>query len=431
MVPEFGLGDLKYRYTQDDLQETERTMRRADRNGDGFIDRDEARRAPWTHRDPFEMDLNKDDRLDRMELTQRYARRRLLRGAATELVRKAWRSGNGIRPSGRGDDDDRRRRDNDRYRRDSTYWLPATILGRFDQNRNGRLEAEEAAQLGMPTSLIDVDRDGELSRDELHGFMRELQDEAQSVAEGLPAWFYEADANRDGQVAVSEFTDEWTDEKFAQFKQLDADGDGLLTTAEVAASIGAVGGAFRNEKAEVLAPRRTVISEIEVEEDFTIGDLDVQLSITHTYVSQLDAYLTGPDGQRIELFAAIGGSNDHFNKTIFDDQAREAIYKARAPYEGRFLTTGATKRQPSLGHFKGKSVKGVWQLVIRGTRSERFGMLHGWSLLVKPQEDDGVAVPEEGSADGETGVTSPPTGATTVENQARATTLAMIASRSA
>ena len=34
----------------------------------------------------------------------------------------------------------------------------------------------------------------------------------------------------------------------------------------------------------------------------------------------------------------------------------------------------------------GKSVKGVWQLVVRATRSDRFGMLHSWALLVKPQE---------------------------------------------
>ncbi|MEL6110702.1 MAG: proprotein convertase P-domain-containing protein [Planctomycetota bacterium] len=46
--------------------------------------------------------------------------------------------------------------------------------------------------------------------------------------------------------------------------------------------------------------------------------MNVRLNITHTHVSQLDGYLTGPDGQRIELFTGVGGHDDHFNGTVFD-----------------------------------------------------------------------------------------------------------------
>jgi hypothetical protein len=97
--------------------------------------------------------------------------------------------------------------------------------------------------------------------------------------------------------------------------------------------------------------------------------------------------LTGPDGQRVELFTEIGGEGDHFDHTILDDQARYPIVKARPPYEGSYMPEALTKREPSLSSFNGKSIKGVWQLVIRGTRNERFGMLHSWALIVKPQED--------------------------------------------
>ncbi len=386
LVPEFGLAEVKYLYTQDDLKFVDRTMRSHDENKDGYIDRREAARHEWTHRNPFDDDLDKDGRLSRLEMAQRYARRRLLDDASDELVKKTWRTGSGVRPSR---PDEQERRDSSQYwRRGGTrYYLTATVLSRFDTNKNGRLESQEAAKIGIPTGRIDVDRDGELTREELQDYFLELQDQAGGLEEGVPGWFYELDADRDQQISMTEFTTEWTDEKLQEFAGLDVNDDGLLTAPEILAAKSAVGGSYANKEAEVLPPRKTIISEIEVDDDYLIGDLNVQLSITHTYVSRLDAYLTGPDGQRVELFTEVGGSDDHFDHTVLDDQSRYPITKARPPFKGTFMPEGMAKRQPSLSHFNGKSVKGVWQLVIRGTRSERFGMLHSWSLIVTPQDD--------------------------------------------
>jgi len=386
LIPEFGLAEVKYPYTQDDLDEADRTLRRYDRNRDGYIDRAEAARNDWTHRNPFDEDLNKDDRLSRLEMAQRYARRRLLDDASDELRKKAWRTGGEIRSRTRKN---RERRDNSRSRRrrGSEYWLTASVLRRFDSNRNGRLELQEAQRLGIPFSRIDIDRDGELSRDELYKFLTGMQDEAGNLSEGLPGWFYELDVDRDGQVEMSEFATKWTTAKLKEFTSLDRNDDGLLTPSEVVQSKAMVGGSYHNQDAEVMPPRKTIISEIEVSEDYLIGDLNVQISITHSNTDFLDAYLTGPDGQRIELFTGVGGSGDNFDQTLLDDQARSPITKAKPPFRGTFKPEGLAKRQPGLGHFNGKSVQGVWQLVVRGTRSERFGMLHGWSLIVKPQEN--------------------------------------------
>jgi Ca2+-binding EF-hand superfamily protein len=385
LIPEFGLGKVKYAYTKEDLEEADATLRRYDRNRDGFIDRTEAARAKWTHRNPFDEDFNKDDRLSRLELTQRYARRRQLSNDSDELRQKAWRTGSGIRPS-RRDEGERReewwRRDGSRYR------LTYSVLGRFDSNRNGRLEATEVRDLGIPIGEIDNDLNGEVSREELHAFLVVLQDEASEQEEGLPSWFYELDSDRDGQVAMSEFTKEWTQEKLEEFAGLDANDDGFLAVSEIVQSKALVGGSYSNDVAQVLPPKMTVISEIEVSDDFVIADLNVQLSITHTNVSYLDAYLTGPDGQRIELFTEVGGSGDHFDRTIFDDQSRVPITKSRSPFNGSFMPEALLKRQPSLSHFNGKSIKGVWQLVIRGSRNQRFGMLHSWTLIAKPQEEE-------------------------------------------
>ncbi|WP_146530835.1 proprotein convertase P-domain-containing protein [Novipirellula artificiosorum] len=384
LVPEFGLPEVKYPYIQDDLDEADQTIRRHDRNRDGYIDRSEARRATWTHRDPFDEDIDQDDRLSRLELAQRYARRRLLSGDSDELIQKARRTGNGIEPSKPAE---RQGRDDSQWwRGGSRYYLTATILGRFDSNKNGRLDANEAARIGIPMGRMDVDRDGELSRDELTTFLLEMQDEAGETAEGLPAWFYERDANRDEQVAMAEFTDEWTADQVEEFASLDTNRDGLLTVSEVIQSKAMVGGSYVNNNAEVLPPKKAVLSEIVVDEDYLIGDLNITLSISHTSTGQLDAFLTGPDGQRIELFTEVGGHDDHFDQTVFDDQGRYPITKARPPFKGTFLPEGLLKRQPSLGHFNGQSIKGVWQLTISATRSDRFGMLHNWGLIVKPQE---------------------------------------------
>ncbi len=384
MVPDFGLAEIKYPYSKEDLEEADQTLRRYDRNDDGYIDRREAERARWTHRDPFDDDLDKDDRLSRMELCQRYARRRLLSDDANELVQKARRIGSGVRPS---TPDQQRRDDSEWWRnRGNTQWLTASVLSRFDANKNGRLELQEAQRLGIPAGQIDLDRDGELSRNELHALLDEMQKAVGDPSDALPGWFYELDENHDGQVAMSEFATDWTAEKVEEFESLDANLDGLLTASEVAGSKAMVGGSYRNTDAEVLPPRKTIISEINIDEDFLIGDLDVQLSITHSNVGFLDAYLTGPDGQRIELFTEVGGSGDHFDQTIFDDQAREPITKARSPFEGRYLPEGLLKRQPGLALFNGKNAKGTWQLMLRGSRSDRFGMLHSWGLITRPQE---------------------------------------------
>ncbi len=379
LIPEFGLPRVRYAYTQDDLDFADRTLRSHDENKDGYIDRDEARRHEWTHRQPFDDDLNKDDRLSRLEMAQRYARRRMLDAAAGELRQKAWRGGTEIRPSAASLA--RRSAEVDRYN------LSATMFQRFDTNKNGRLEADEAIKVGIAPAKIDVDSDGELTRAELNSYFAALQEREGRAAESIPEWFYELDVNRDGQVEMFEYATDWTNEKLTEFAAFDVNEDGILTTAEVT-STGVGGGAesFRNQTAVVLAPRKTVISEIEIEEDVLIADLNVQLSITHTNVSYLDAFLSGPDGQRIELFTEVGGRDNHFDGTIFDEQSQVPITKASPPYKGAFVPEASLNGQPSLSHYNGKSAKGLWQLIVAGRRNDRFGMLHNWALIIKPME---------------------------------------------
>lgn len=389
----FGLPlEAGYPVIDDDIRTAASVLRRYDRNKDGYVDRREAQEAKWTYRDPFESDFDKDDRLSELELQQRFARRRLLSDASAELRQQSTRMRSpGIRKSTDDDSDrssrDDRRRDPRRSSPDSARYLAGTLMEKFDANRNGRIESSESRNIGLPIAQIDLNRNSEITRDELFEFLAQWQRETvNDDLDGLPPWFFERDENRDEQISMMEFASEWTDEKVNEFMSYDANADGIVTIAEVQSSKALSGGSFRMTTAEVLPPRKTIISEIEVTEDFIVGDLNVEISITHSHDEYLEGFLIGPDGQQVELFTNVGGHDDNFEKTFFDDQSSYPITKMKPPFRGVFQPEALLKRQPGLSHFNGKSIQGVWQLMIRATRSDRFGMLHQWALHVKPQD---------------------------------------------
>lgn len=383
MIPDFGLAEIKYPYTADDLDKAERILRSYDRDDDGYIDVSEAQRVRWSYRNPFDDDLDKDSRLGRLELAQRFARRRMLAGDVQELIRKRVRVGSEVRRPPTSSSSSR----NDWYRTGGpAVGLTFSLLGQFDSNRNGKLEAYEATRVGIPVGKMDTDQDGEVSREELFAALKEMYDDLEDAVDGLPSWFAERDSNKDDQVSLKEFATEWSSEQLEEFSTFDVNQDGLLTQDEVLKATAAMGGTFRSKSGEILAPRRTVISEIEVQEDFIIGKLTIGLQITHSNVGHFDAYLTGPNGERVELFTAIGGSGNNFDRTVIDDDSPVSIAKVKAPYTGTFRPEAIDKKEPGLKQFSGTSVKGVWQLIIRGTRNDRAGMLHFWSLDAKPIE---------------------------------------------
>lgn len=394
LVPGFGLPTIRFPYTQADLDEADRSMQRSDRNGDGFIDREEMLQGSWREgRPPIEFDADGDGKLNRLEMAQRFAKRRFMEQASARGLggttgsssavssgpssqqpysegRRDWRGG-GSRGSDRGG----------RY-------LAFTLLERYDFNKNGRFEPTEMAATGIEAGKADFNRDGVVELDELSRYLQEeMEILGKDLSEVLPTWFYERDLNSDGQVEMSEFTDQWDDAKIAEFSSHDADGDGIITARELLSAKSIAGGSYTNRDAKILLPRSVVVSEIQVDDDILIGDLNVQLSITHTSLAQLDGYLIGPDGQRIELFAGVGGNDDHFDRTIFNDEAGSEVIRSQPPFRGEFKPSGVSKRQPGLSHYRGKSLKGVWQLMVRSSRSDRAGILHDWSLIVQPSQE--------------------------------------------
>lgn len=123
------------------------------------------------------------------------------------------------------------------------------LFGAIDTDGDGRLSVRELRAMPKLTDRFDADKDGFLMPGEIprrfqatfaHGLARTLitrQDpfSGEIVAEPLrpsvgPMWFQKMDRNRDGDVSRREFLG--TDE---EFRKIDTDGDGLLSSQEAEA----------------------------------------------------------------------------------------------------------------------------------------------------------------------------------------------------
>ena len=129
--------------------------------------------------------------------------------------------------------------------------------------------------------------------------------------------------------------------------------------------------------------RGSVNSTITISDSYRIEDLDVQLDIIHTRVSDLKVFLYAPDGTKVELFSAVGGKGDNFTGTVFDDDAKTSVTIAAAPFIGTFRPEG------DLSLFEGKNISGEWRLEVQDTQNNQAGTLNSWSLIVKNDHTGG------------------------------------------
>ena len=127
-------------------------------------------------------------------------------------------------------------------------------------------------------------------------------------------------------------------------------------------------------------------STITMDENVVIDELTVTLNIEHTWNSDLDVKLIGPDGTEVILFQDVGGSEDNFTNTVLDDNASESINDGSAPFTGTFSPSG------NLTDFQGLPSEGDWTLSITDdydSPSDIYedygGTLLNWSLQICTQ----------------------------------------------
>jgi subtilisin-like proprotein convertase family protein len=105
-----------------------------------------------------------------------------------------------------------------------------------------------------------------------------------------------------------------------------------------------------------------------------VHDVDVALDISHPWDADLDVWLVGPDGTRVELTTDNGGSGSHYHGTVFDDQAAVSIFDASAPF------SGAYRPEQPLSDLNGIAATGAWMLDVRDDLDGAMGVLDGWEL---------------------------------------------------
>lgn len=109
----------------------------------------------------------------------------------------------------------------------------------------------------------------------------------------------------------------------------------------------------------------------------TVQDLNVKLSITHTWDEDLSVFLISPNNTQVELFSGVGGSDENFFSTVLDDEATRDVTAGSAPFTGSFRPEGL------LSDFDDEDPNGVWTLQIRDTKGDDVGTLNSWSMTIR------------------------------------------------
>ncbi len=135
----------------------------------------------------------------------------------------------------------------------------------------------------------------------------------------------------------------------------------------------------------------TITSVVQFLEDLPVADINVNLNISHTYLSDLIISLTSPAGTVVVLTSSSCGEFRDINAT-FDAQGSSFVCGNTRP-----SINGTVKPLGSLASFNGESLLGEWILKIEDTAANDGGVLNDFSLDVcvegvfRPDEDeDGV-----------------------------------------
>lgn len=121
-----------------------------------------------------------------------------------------------------------------------------------------------------------------------------------------------------------------------------------------------------------------------------IFDVNVQLSITHTWTQDLRITLVAPSGDSVLLVDGEGSSGDHFEDTVFDDSGVKSIKGQAAPFQGRF------KPEESLSKLNQQNPNGTWKLRIEDQALQDGGSLNAWKLTLEtwdPVLENSSAIP--------------------------------------
>ncbi|HYF63233.1 MAG TPA: proprotein convertase P-domain-containing protein, partial [Herpetosiphonaceae bacterium] len=122
---------------------------------------------------------------------------------------------------------------------------------------------------------------------------------------------------------------------------------------------------------------------VTVNQAFAIADVNVTVTITHPFDADIQAHITSPSGQEVELTSDNGGSGANYTNTVFDDNAATPVTAGAAPFTGSFRPEG------SLADLNGTWANGVWTLHVYDdsrTTNNTPGQLGNFTLSLRAYE---------------------------------------------
>ena len=119
----------------------------------------------------------------------------------------------------------------------------------------------------------------------------------------------------------------------------------------------------------------TITSKVVFFEDLLLSDVNVDLEIEHTFLSDLVVSLTSPAGTTVVLISSSCGELMNIDAT-FDDSAENFVCG------GDPAISGTVKPLGSLSAFEGESILGEWTLQIEDNAASDGGALVDFSLEV-------------------------------------------------
>jgi subtilisin-like proprotein convertase family protein len=120
---------------------------------------------------------------------------------------------------------------------------------------------------------------------------------------------------------------------------------------------------------------QTVYDTIYVSTPGKVVDLNVNLTIYHTWDSDLSISLIAPGYATIDLSSGNGGSGNNYINTTFDDEATTPITSGTPPFTGSYIP-----EQP-LSSFDTLPLTGSWVLKVTDGFAGDTGQLISWCVL--------------------------------------------------
>lgn len=129
---------------------------------------------------------------------------------------------------------------------------------------------------------------------------------------------------------------------------------------------------------------QTTYDTIPVATQGKIMDINVNLTIYHTYDSQLSISLKKAGVSEIDLSRGNGGSGDNYINTTFDDEASQSIIEGTPPF------TGSYRPQQPLSTFDNLALNNNWILSVSDNSAGDTGQIISWCIIAQYSTTIGI-----------------------------------------